>query len=245
MRRLTVFLSLVAVVLYAPAPAFARAQWKSDLDRIARKKPIGISVTDGKRTLYSWSARDRRVPASNQKLLLSMALLDRLAPGSKLRTAVLGRKLDSAVLEGNLFLVGRGDPTLATRGRFANDLPFNPTYLGRLAKKVKRAGVRRISGRVVGVKSYFSHDWWAGGWKSSFPREEVALPAALNINGNKHKGRHIGGPEWRAADELTKKLRSIGVRVGGRPKMGERPSPAARHLIGKVTSPRLRVMLRY
>lgn len=245
MRRLTVFLSLIVVVFYASAPAFARAQWKRDLDRIARGKAIGISVTNGKRTLYSWSARHRRVPASNQKLLLSMALLERLAPGGRLRTAVLGGKLDSAVLRGNLYLVGRGDPTLATRGRFANDLPFNPTYLGRLAKKVKRAGVRRISGRVVGVKSYFFHDWWASGWKSSFPSEEVALPAALNLNGNKHKGKHIGNPEWRAADKLTRKLRSIGVRVGGRPKVGGRPSPATRNLIGKVTSPRLRVMLRY
>ena len=246
MRRLIASILLIVAVLCASiAPALARPQWKRDLDRIARGKAIGISVKNGKRTLYSWSARNRRVPASNEKLLLSMALLDRLAPGTRLRTAALGRERDSAVLRGNLYLVGRGDPTLTTGGRFANDLPFNPTFLGRLAKKIKKAGVRRISGRVVGVKSYFAHDWWASGWKSSFPSQEVALPAALNLNGNTHKGKHIGNPEWRAADKLTKKLRSIGVRVGRHPKAGDKPSSASNNLIAKVDSPPLRMMLRY
>jgi len=245
-RRLTASISLTLVILCASsAPASARSAWKRDLDRIATGKAIGISVENGKRTLYSWSARHRRVPASNEKLLLSMALLDRLAPGRTLRTAALGRATDSKVLRGNLYLVGRGDPTLATGGTFVNELPFKPTYLGRLAKKIKKAGVRRISGRVIGSKSYFRHDWWASGWKPSFPSEEVALPAALNFNGNTHKGKHIANPERRAAEKLTKKLRSIGVRVGGHPKAGGLPPSASDNLIAKVASPPLRVMMQY
>jgi D-alanyl-D-alanine carboxypeptidase len=244
-RRLLASISLMIVVLCAAsAPALARSAWKRDLDRIAKGKAIGISVENGKRTLYSRAARKRRVPASNEKLLLSMALLDRLAPGSTLRTAALGGALDSNVLRGNLYLVGRGDPTLTTGGFIVRELPFKPTYLGRLAMKIKRAGVRRISGRVIGSKSYFRHDWWASGWKPSFPSEEVALAAALNFNGNRHKGRHISNPEKRAAEQLTKKLRSIGVRVAEHPKVGGRP-PSTSDLITKVESSPLRVMLRY
>ena len=246
MRRLTASISLIILVLCASsAPASARAPWKRDLDRIATGKTIGISVKNGKRTLYSWSGGDRRVPASNEKLLVSMALLNRLAPGSTLRTAALGGELDSTVLRGNLYLVGRGDPTLTTGGSMVKELPFKPTYLGRLAKKIKKAGVRRISGRVIGAKSYFRHDWWANGWKPSFPSEEVPLPAALNLNANRHKGKHISNPERRAAEKLTKKLRSIGVRVGGHPKAGRRPPPSLDNLIAKMESPPLRVMLQY
>ncbi len=246
MRRLIASISLIIVALFASsAPAVARSPWKRELDRIAKGKEIGISVENGNKTVYSWSARDRKVPASNEKLLLSMALLDRLSPGSTLRTAALGGALDSNVLRGNLYLVGRGDPTLTTGGFIVKELPYRPTYLGRLAHKIKGTGVRRISGRVVGSKSYFQHDWWANGWKPSFPSEEVALPAALNFNGNRHKGRHVANPEWRAAESLTKKLRSIGVRVGGHPKVAGKPPSASNNLIAQVTSPPLRVMLRY
>lgn len=98
---------------------------------------------------------------------------------------------------------------------------------------------------MVGAQTYFAHDWWASGWKSSFPASEVALPAALNVNGNTHKGRHIRNPEWKLAETLTKRLKSIGVRVGGRPKSGGVPPDYARNRVAKVLSPRLDSMMRY
>ena len=82
-------------------------------------------------------------------------------------------------------------------------------------------------------------------WKPSFPSEEVALPVALNFNGNRYKGKHIANPVKRAAEKLTKELRSIGVRVGGHPKVGGKPPSASDNLIAKLNSPTLRVMLRY
>lgn len=174
-----------------------------------------------------------------------MALLDQLAPSTTLRTSAFGRRLDSRVLKGNLYVVGRGDPTLTSRGDFAGDMAFKPTFLGRLAKKIKSTGVRRISGRVVGVVSHFRHDWWAHGWKPSFPHEEVPLPAALNINGNERRGDHISSPEWRLAEKLTRKLRALGVRIGHRHEVEKIPSRSSRNLIAKVESVPLRVMLRY
>jgi len=235
---------IVAVLCASAAPASARPQWKRDLDRIVRGKSIGVRVGEGGRTLYSHSSKTRRVPASNQKLLLSMALLDRFEPGHRIPTSVLGARVTRGVLRGNLFIVGRGDPTLATSGRFAENLPFEPAYLGRLATKLKKAGLRRIKGRVVGVHSYFAHDWWASGWKSSFRAMYAPLASALNINGNVHNGRHIDNPEWRAAKLLTEKLRATGVRVGGSPIRGGAPAPGA-EVIAQIESPPLSTMLRY
>jgi len=206
---------------------------------------MGLHVRDEGRTLYSRSAETKRIPASNQKLLLSMALLDRLEPDTRLATSALGRRVRSGTLRGNLYVIGRGDPTLSGGGSFARSLPLKPAYLGRLAQKIKKSGIRRIKGRVVGARTYFAHDWWASGWKSSFPSNYVALPAALNINGNTHKGRHISNPEWKLAATLTERLRGLGVRVGGKPKSGGVPPDYAHNRIAKVLSPRLESMVRY
>ena len=246
MRRPIAVLSLACVlVAILGSDAFARAGWKRDLDHIVRNKPVGVSVRDQGKTLYSWSAKRKRIPASNQKLLLSMALLDRMKPSTRLETSARGRRVQSGKVRGNLYVVGRGDPTISSGGAFSRSLPLKPTYIGRLARKIKASGVRRIGGRVVGARTHFAHDWWASGWKSFYPSSEVPLPAALNFNGNIHKGRHIGNPEKRLAASLTKRLRSIGVRVGGKPRGGGAPPDYAQHLVAKVKSSQLASMMRY
>jgi D-alanyl-D-alanine carboxypeptidase/D-alanyl-D-alanine-endopeptidase (penicillin-binding protein 4) len=244
-RPLAVLALACVLVSILASDALARPGWKRDLNRIVRNKPVGVSVRDQGKTLYSWSAKKKRIPASNQKLLLSMALLDRMDPGLRLATSARGRRVRSGRLRGNLYIVGRGDPTISSAGSFARSLSFRPTYVGRLARKIEASGVRRIGGRVVGVRSYFAHDWWASGWKSFYPSSEVALPAALNINGNSHKERHIGDPEKRLAAAITKRLRSMGVRVAGKPRTSGAPPDYAINLIAKVQSSQLASMMRY
>jgi D-alanyl-D-alanine carboxypeptidase/D-alanyl-D-alanine-endopeptidase (penicillin-binding protein 4) len=97
-----------------------------------------------------------------------------------------------------------------------------------LARRVRAAGVRRIRGRVFGSTGYFARDWWARGWKPSFPSDEVARPTALTFERNEARGRHIRDPERRAAASLTKQLRAVGVRVGGKPGAGKAPRGLAR-----------------
>jgi D-alanyl-D-alanine carboxypeptidase/D-alanyl-D-alanine-endopeptidase (penicillin-binding protein 4) len=245
-RRPLAVLALACLLLSIfTSDAFARAGWKRDLDHIVRNKPIGVSVQDQGRTLYSWSAAKKRIPASNQKLLLSMALLDRMNARTRLATTARGPSVRGGQLRGNLYVIGRGDPTISSGSSYASSLPLKATYVGHLAKRIKASGVRSIRGRVVGTHSYFSHDWWASGWKSFYPSSEVALPAALNLNGNTLRGHHIADPEKRLAADLTKRLRSIGVRVGRKPKSGGVPPAYARNLVARVQSPQLLSMLRH
>ena len=246
MRQPIAVVSLTCVLFsILCSDALARPGWERDLDNIVRNKPVGVSVRNQGKALYTFSAKGKRIPASNQKLLLSMALLDRMDPGERLATSARGRQVRSGVLKGNLYIVGRGDPTVSSGGSFAKSLPLNPTYIGRLAKKIESAGVRRIEGRVVGVRNYFARDWWASGWKSFFPSSEVALPVALNINGNTNNGRHVGDPERRLAASLTKRLRSIGVRVGGQARTGKEIPEYARNVVAQVRSSPLAAILRY
>ncbi|MDQ3878179.1 MAG: D-alanyl-D-alanine carboxypeptidase [Actinomycetota bacterium] len=233
----------IALQLLFVSTASARPLWKKKIDREIGNHSVSVAIADGARALYRHDPRTQHIPASNEKLLLSMALLDRFGSSFRLPTTVLGARPSSGVVQGNVWIVGRGDPTVTGGGAFGRSLPFKPTGLRKLARRIKQAGVNVITGRVIGVTSYFSHDWFAPGWKADFPAEEVALPSAVAIDGNTHKGRHISNPEFRAAKKLTVKLKRIGVLVADPPKAGARPHNKP-HLAHVMSQP-LTVLMRY
>lgn len=239
-------LSLVLVVLFLvafPGTAFARAQWKQRIDRVVAGKAIGVAVREEGRFLYRHAAKRKRVPASNQKLLLSMALFDAIDPASRIRTVAATPVLQQPVLKGDLWLLGYGDPTITAGGRFGRELPFEPTRIRALARAIKAAGVQRIEGAVLGSTGYFARDWWAPGWKGDFPREYIPLPTALTFEGNTYRGDHISDPERRAARALTRRLERVGVTVVGAPSAGQAPAGLAN--VASVSSPTLSTMTAY
>lgn len=244
MRRTLVPLLVGALVVAGASPAWGRAHWKRRVDRLVRRHSIGVSVREGGVSLYRWDPRQRRTPASVEKLLLSMALFDRVPDSLRITTSAAATgSVGGPVVIGNVYLLGRGDPTITGGGGFGRSLPFRPARLSRLARRIKDAGIRRIEGRIVGSTGYFAHDWWAPGWRPYFPAQEVALPSALTYNGNVRKGRHIRRPEFLAARSLTRKLEAIGVIVTGRADSG--PSPGGLDKIASIKSQPLPVLLRY
>jgi D-alanyl-D-alanine carboxypeptidase/D-alanyl-D-alanine-endopeptidase (penicillin-binding protein 4) len=243
MRKGAVVPLAVAVALLGASPAYGRAPWRRRIDRLVAGRPIGVSVWRARAPVYEHRATHRRVPASNQKLLTSMALLDWLGPGRRLPTIAAAHALRSGVVAGNLWILGRGDPAVATSGPFARTLPFTATRIRRLALRIVGAGVRMVNGSIMGSTGYFRRDWDAPGWRAEFRSRDVALPTALTLDGNSRRGRHIIDPERRLAARFTKRLRSLGVIVEGTPGAG-RPrrslSPVAR-----VWSRPLRILLGY
>lgn len=227
MRTSVVLVPVVALLMAAAPPAQARAGWKTKIDRLIGRKHIGVSLADEGRTRYRHGPHRARIPASNQKLLLSMALLDRAGSDHTFTTtaSIRAGTLPTETYKGNLWLIGRGDPTLAGNKTYGTTMPFDPTHLRDLAAAVRRTGIRTIEGRVMGSVEYFDHDWWAYGWKSNFPTDEVAMPTALSVNGNlMANGDPIYRPERRAAEWFTKRLKNRGIEVTGKP--GARVAPA-------------------
>ncbi|HET7482613.1 MAG TPA: D-alanyl-D-alanine carboxypeptidase [Actinomycetota bacterium] len=220
-RRISAAVLCTAVLICVPATA-ASAGWRHRIDRAVKSHPIGVSVRFGGRLTYHHADKQRRAPASNEKLLMSMALMDRLGPRYRVKTIAAARATRGTVA-GDLWLLGRGDPTVTGGGKYARHFTFEPTRLGPLARRIKQAGVRRINGSVMGSTGYFERDWFAQGWKATFPAEEVAMPTALSFDGNESGDRHVVDGELRAARSLTQKLRSIGVRVQGSPGTGPAP----------------------
>lgn len=243
MPRLRITASLVLILVVAGGSAAdARPYWKKRIDRLTEHKAMSVVVADNGRMLYRRQPRAQQIPASNQKLIASMALFDALGPGARLPTSAVASNVDGGVIDGNLWIVGRGDPAVGGVG-YGGSLPFAPTRLGDLARRVDAAGIKRIKGRVVGSTTYFTHDWYAPGWEPDFPSRYVALPSALTFNANTWDGRHIDNPELRAARALTKRLRALGVKVYHRARAGQVPSNST--TVARIRSRPLKVLVRY
>lgn len=239
-------LAAALLMFLTAGPASAQASWKTRIDKLVGRHAMSVSVSNEGRSFYSHKRHRLRTPASNEKLLLSMALLDRFDRATRIETSVAATSAAAGIVPGDLWLLGHGDPTLTGRGSYARQLSsFGATRLGKLALRIKSAGIKRIEGGVVGGTGYFARDWWAPGWERDFPAEEVALPTALSFSGNSHHWRHITDPERRAAEWLTKKLRKIGVKVSEAPRAARPPAPRRRTVLATVRSAPLPKLLRY
>ncbi|MBA3583901.1 MAG: D-alanyl-D-alanine carboxypeptidase/D-alanyl-D-alanine-endopeptidase [Gemmatimonadetes bacterium] len=139
------------------------------IDPIVRGRggTIGVAVfaVDRGIPLYLHNADVPVLPASNMKLYTTAAALGRLGPDFQYTTSLYvdGLIRPDGTLDGDLILVGRGDPTIS--GRFYGD---SVTYVfDRFAAELRKLGLRRVRGDLIGDASYFDDARIASGWESS------------------------------------------------------------------------------
>ena len=171
-----------------------------------------------------------------------MALLDRVGASFRIETIAAARNVETGVVVDDLWILGRGDPTLTSERQYTRSMRIPPTKIRTLARAIRDAGVTAIGGSVRGDTGYFEHDWFAPGWKTDFPQEECPLPSALTVNGNVNdQGRHVSDPEVRAARALTRRLEKMGIPVNEAPGAGEAPDDLS--TVATVASEPLSVLL--
>jgi D-alanyl-D-alanine carboxypeptidase/D-alanyl-D-alanine-endopeptidase (penicillin-binding protein 4) len=101
-------------------------------------------------------------PASNMKLFTTGAAIDLLQPGFEVTTAVDARgDVDaSGTLNGDLKVVGRGDPTIG--GRFHDGSAT--AVIQEWAADLKRAGIKSVTGDLIFEFGYFDTDYIHPTW---------------------------------------------------------------------------------
>src|SRR6478735_2752052 len=114
-------LLLALTCAYAPTRLPAQSLARR-LDRRLDAAPFnrnmwGVVVIDDKgRTVYARNADRLFVPASNTKIVVSAVASALLSPDFRVKTSIYGTgPVANGVLEGDLILYGRGDPTFAVR----------------------------------------------------------------------------------------------------------------------------------
>ena len=170
---------LLAVVLAAAcggrthatalAPAASRPALRPYADSLIanpmfRTANWGVLVVDplSGDTLYSHNAGKLFMPASNQKLLTGATALAQLGPDFRFvtRFATNGSQRDST-LDGDLIVVGRGDPTFSDSMR-AGD--YRNAFRD-MADSLSSRGIRRIRGSLRRAGDAFPDSTYGFGWQ--------------------------------------------------------------------------------
>ena len=181
-----------------------------------RDQPVVRDLTTGT-TLFARNPASARIPASVEKLYTTAAALrlrgDRRAHRDARARDRRGPRRPAA--KATCYLVGSGDPTL--------DL----AAIRRLARAVERAGIRRVSGSVIGDESRF--DALRGGPRTGglYDRDMGGVLGALTV------GPRLLAPQGRPGARRRPRAGALaaggdGVRVHGphRASASRRRAPA-------------------
>lgn len=227
------------------APATAQTPEMSELlDDILALAPADtcFTLTVGGSTVYHHNGDRDLIPASTQKLVTAAAALEVLGPDHTYSTrAVASTAPVGGVLDGDLHLVGGGDPLLVTDVyRLITDMSDDqaPSRFEDLADQIVASGITRITGSVLGDEGRYDSQRSVATWPQRYITQRQSGPlSALTVD----DGYRIElpapdsdrSPVWHRSEDpaattarmLHDHLRIRGVEIAGEPTSG--PSRSA------------------
>ncbi|HTN81503.1 MAG TPA: D-alanyl-D-alanine carboxypeptidase/D-alanyl-D-alanine-endopeptidase [Acidimicrobiales bacterium] len=181
-----------------------------------------LSVTIDGKEIVDTHGDTPLLPASTLKLLTGSAALDVLGADHVYTTSVRATAAPvGGVVNGDVWLVGGGDPLLATQDYVHTfRRPPDPvTPLESLADKIVAAGVTQITGRVVGDESRYDAVRYVPSWPQRYINApEIGPMSALTVNDgfmSNNSFRAAANPAESGAQTLVDLLAARGVTVGG------------------------------
>ena len=167
------------------------------------------------------------IPASSTKLITAAVALEVLKPEFVYTTKVHG-SLDAAGLAADVFFVGGGDP-LITRNEYVASEKYpttSGTSLEKLADSLVAAGLRRVTGSVVGVDTRYDDLRFVDVWPQDFHYTEAGPLGALVVDDGVVLGQTTkpDDPAVAAAVELQNLLNARGVLFGALPRRDVLPT---------------------
>jgi D-alanyl-D-alanine carboxypeptidase/D-alanyl-D-alanine-endopeptidase (penicillin-binding protein 4) len=171
------------------------------------------------------------IPASTQKLLVGAVALEQLGEDFTYTTTVEAPTAPvGGIVDGDLYLVGGGDPLLSSDWYPTSNLErypvTSPTSLDTLADRVVAAGVTEVTGGVVGDGTRYDDEYFAPGWGVGVAGLESGPYDALMANDSRVLGEELraNDPNVGAAREFARLLRDRGVTIAGEPGSGSAPA---------------------
>ncbi len=171
-RRLIPLLALAVAVAAGgctapstgPAPAAAARELEAIFaDTAFRHAHWGVAVESAETgaVLFEQNRDKFFMPASNMKLATGAAALEALGPDYRFRTTLAASgPIRNGVLQGDLVVIGGGDPTISARFGEGDAR----TVFRAWADSLRAKGVQRVAGSVVGVDTAFDAITLGRGW---------------------------------------------------------------------------------
>jgi D-alanyl-D-alanine carboxypeptidase/D-alanyl-D-alanine-endopeptidase (penicillin-binding protein 4) len=218
-----------SMIAYRRAPG-ALAQLGSDNELAAAMEQLAtfidarscLAVSVDGRVVGSWNGDVAVIPASTNKLLVAGVAIEVLGADSRFATSVAAVAPVDGVVDGDLYLIGGGDPMLTTTDFAAglaadDDAPALDviTTLDVLADAVVEAGITSIRGAIVGDASRYDNEFVNPTWGPGIAFVDAGPIGALVVNNGQIVGRsgRQRNPSEAAAREFTRLLRDRGVAV--------------------------------
>lgn len=219
--------------------------------------------------IFEHQAGTPLLPASLAKLATATVVLSELGADATFTTRVVAdagalAAVSDGVLRGDLYLIGGGDPVLATPGYINRIVPERPyTDVTELADSVMAAldahGIDTIEGAIVGDGSWFadgeqsySSHYPPGAtpdtppvWKQSYMSQNfVGVLSGLVINdgyspytASRLNHTRSADATQAAASDFDDLLEARGMVIRHRPRAGSAPSSSDATSLGSITSP--------
>jgi len=144
---------------------------------------------DKNQVLYEKNSHALFSPASNMKMVTSVAALKKVGPGYRFHTRVhTDGRIAHRVLKGNLYLQGLGDPSLVTEQMWI------------LVNEIKNLPLKKVEGDIIADSSFFEDQGRLKTWRRyDGPEAYLAPLGALSFNFNTvtvhiEPGPRVGDP---------------------------------------------------
>ena len=200
LKKMVLFVTLVSIISCRNVETpivLIKSKTEVSLDNFTNLPQIenaslGIKVMNletGK-TLFKLNSNKSLVPASSMKLLTTGAALEVLGKDYRFKTILsYDGKIDSnGTLNGNIYITGRGDPTLGSKYLVTK----NPLWITKEEKKkqlkflnlwvekIEAMGIKKINGKIITDPSYYpkttlSKTWEWGDLRYTFASKPSGL----------------------------------------------------------------------
>jgi D-alanyl-D-alanine carboxypeptidase/D-alanyl-D-alanine-endopeptidase (penicillin-binding protein 4) len=203
-----------------------------------------LVVEDGGTVIYSDNAGVPFLPASTEKLLTATTALTKLGPSFRFETDVVAAAAPTNGTVSDLWLVGSGDPMLATPAyaallaEHAETAGFPVTPLSSLASALAAAGVKTVTNGIHGDDSRYDRQRYVPSWPAFYASEDDIGPlSALGLNEGlvSWSGTPVvaSDPPAFAAAQLAQLLGGDGVHAAG---AADSTAPTSRVVLARVYS---------
>ena len=170
------------------APALDRSYWGILVRSLKTDDP-----------LFALNAGKLMIPGSDMKVVTLAAAAERLGWNYTYETQLAAAgAIDGGVLNGDLVVVGSGDPSIVERDGMAGRL------FDSWAETLRSSGVRVVNGRIVGDDNTFDDEGLGAGWMWEDLANGFATPVgALQFNENSARLTVTPGASVSAAPTLA------------------------------------------